>query len=749
MRVTTPKNRIVPLVLFAIAGTVISLFFGMYQMNKLVQESYDSTVNSYDIISEETTAMLRKDIDDKCNELRTSAQLISRSGKLSRKEMVEYLILLSRGGNYHRLSIVGADGKGINSAGIDVDYSEEAFFLNTMRGGISITGGKDNLGKPVLIYSVPIYYNEAYLGALISTQKACLDMSGNQGFNSAGKESNFIYILDRNNELIAYLNEDSIARFDYEEMISGGYLHKKGDKHPPGYKVQLFNNQIEKRNNIVWYQKPFGINNWSVLIGKSDIISPVTQRIIRISNILWAVMLAGILIMFLMLIIYQRRSNQKLIQMLHLDPVTGGNNWYKFRMDVNKILNSRQFFKKKYALVNFDINRFKIINDSFGHQKGDEVLRDIYNLIKKWIKPGEPFTRYSADQFYILLIYQEPEEVNDRIKELNNRLHQLKFTKTVKFYYGVYYITERKDSIDRMGDFAGIAKHKIKGSGEDIISYFDDESRIRLLEEEKIEKTMHDALKNKEFVVYLQPKYTTVEEKITGAEALVRWDNGSGSLISPGFFIPVFEKNGFITELDMYMLKNVCRIQRGWMDKGYRPLPVSVNISRIHFTNPHLAEIIKDAVDEYQIPHELIELELSESAFLQNKQMLIDTVILLREYGFLVSMDDFGAGYSSLNSLKDLPLDVVKLDGELFRITDDVERGQTVIRNTISMAKDLHMKVVAECIETREQVEFLCTVGCDIIQGYYYAKPMPVEQFEMRFMEPVRIHKGSLLISEQ
>jgi EAL domain-containing protein (putative c-di-GMP-specific phosphodiesterase class I) len=181
------------------------------------------------------------------------------------------------------------------------------------------------------------------------------------------------------------------------------------------------------------------------------------------------------------------------------------------------------------------------------------------------------------------------------------------------------------------------------------------------------------------------------------------------------------------------MLRKVCEVIRGWLDKGYTPLPISVNISRLHFANPHLAEIIKDIVDKYDVPHNLIELELTESAFLQDKQILIDTVTQLRKYGFLVSMDDFGAGYSSLNSLKDLPLDVVKLDGELFRMTDEVERGLTVIRNTITMAKDLHMKVVAECIETREQVEFLCMVGCDIIQGYYFAKPMPVDQFEERY----------------
>ncbi len=736
MRLTIPKNRIIPLVIFAVAGTIISLIFGIFYMNRMVKESYNSTILSYDLLSEDTAVLLRDSLQENCVALQTAADFIGQDGMLDNHSMLEALRILSNNHDYLSLTIVDASGNGVNSDGIDVNYSKEQFFQNTMIGKNNVSAAMEE-EKPVLVYSVPITYQGKTLGGLIAVQKASLDNLGEFNLDPSFKNDNDIYIVNDENELVAYLNDRSTWKFNYEEVMSEGFLHQKGDKHSTGYGFELFYKPNEQNLNKVWFEKPLGMNDWRVMIGRSDIINPVTQNIIRITNMLWIVILIGILLLFLALIIYLRRSNQKLIQMLYLDPVTGGGNWYKFRMDVSKILNSRAYYKKKYALINFDINRFKIINDSFGYQKGDEVLKEIYNLIKKWVRSDEPFTRYSADQFYILMEYQEPEEVSKRIYELNSRLHQYRYTKTVKFYFGIYFITERTDSVDRMGEFAGIAKYKIKGSSEEIISYFDDNSRIRLLEEEKIEKTMHDALQNNEFMVYLQPKYTAEEEKVSGAEALVRWNKGNGNLLSPGFFIPVFEKNGFITELDMYMLKNVCRIQKQWLDRGYRTLPVSVNISRIHFANPHLAEIIKDTVDEYQIPHELIELELSESAFLQDKQMLIYTVTALRENGFQVSMDDFGAGYSSLNSLKDLPLDIVKLDGELFRITEEVERGQTVIRNTISMAKDLHMKVVAECIETREQVEFLCAVGCDIIQGYYYAKPMPVEQFENRYLMQV------------
>ena len=731
MRLTIPKNRIVPLVLFAVAGTIISLIIGLYYMNRMVQESYNTTIKAYDAISEETTERLKNSIEERRKELQISAGLIGKAGGLSRKDMQEALALLAMDNTFNDLAIVDEKGKGINLDGAEMNFSEENYYRNAMNGIPNISSIKADM--PAIIYAVPIRMDENYLGVLVASRNELLDSQGSYNLDTTYSNKNMIYILDEKNEPVAYQNIADMEAFDYNGMISEGYLYNESNEVTSS--MGLFRRKEQRDNHrMIWYQKPLGINNWTVLIGTSYILNPATQNIIRIINILLIVILSGVVLLFLTLVIFQRRSNHKVIQMLYLDPVTGGDNWYKFRIDVNKILNSKLFLKKKYALVNFDINRFKIINDSFGHQKGDEVLKDIYNIVKKWVRPGEPFTRYSADQFYILLSFQEPEEVNHRISDLNHWLHQLKYMKTVKFYFGVYFITERKDSIDRMGDFAGIAKHNIKGSNEGILSFFDDKSREKLLEEERIEKSMHHALKNNEFLVYLQPKYTTTEEKVSGAEALVRWSNESGKLISPSFFIPVFEKNGFITELDMYMLRNVCQLQREWIDKGYKPLPVSVNISRIHFANPLLADIIKDTVDEYEVPHELIELELSESAFLQNKNMLIVTVTLLREYGFLVSMDDFGAGYSSLNSLKDLPLDVVKLDGELFRLTDEVERGQTVIRNTISMAKDLHMKVVAECIETKEQVEFLCAVGCDIIQGYYYARPMPAQQFESEYL---------------
>ena len=244
---------------------------------------------------------------------------------------------------------------------------------------------------------------------------------------------------------------------------------------------------------------------------------------------------------------------------------------------------------------------------------------------------------------------------------------------------------------------------------------------------------MDAALANREFQVYLQPKVNASQGELAGAEALVRWIHPKEGFIPPNKFIPIFEQNGFILKLDDYMLEEIAKQQAQWMAQGKKIVPISVNVSRAHFTREDLAQHICNIVDKYHVPHNVIELELTESAFFDDKKVLLNTVKQLRDAGFLVSMDDFGSGYSSLNSLKELQLDVLKLDADFFRGADSQERGLLIVSEVIDLAKKLNMKIVAEGIESREQVDFLIEQECDLIQGYYFAKPMPIREFEEKY----------------
>ena len=273
------------------------------------------------------------------------------------------------------------------------------------------------------------------------------------------------------------------------------------------------------------------------------------------------------------------------------------------------------------------------------------------------------------------------------------------------------------------------------------IAFFGD----KLVEDEKwidlVTEHQKDALEKEEFKVYYQPKYDPRTNEQLGAEALIRWVSDEIGFVPPGRFIPIFENSGFITEIDHYMLAHVARDQKKWLDEGRKCVPVSVNVSRAHFAEVNLADQIRDIIDQEGAPHELIEIELTESAFFDDQKLMLATITKLKEYGFLVSMDDFGSGYSSLNSLKDMPLNILKLDAGFFRGQKDNERAEIVVSEILHLAKKLNMTTVAEGVDEQHQVDFLAAEGCNMIQGYYYSKPMPKEEYESRMGMPAQVER--------
>jgi EAL domain-containing protein (putative c-di-GMP-specific phosphodiesterase class I) len=307
----------------------------------------------------------------------------------------------------------------------------------------------------------------------------------------------------------------------------------------------------------------------------------------------------------------------------------------------------------------------------------------------------------------------------------------------MKLYFavGVYKVNKKEADVEQLYNNAVLACDMLGEEAETQIIFYDVEMNNRRIWERKVENDMYSALTNHEFKVYLQPKISTSNEHLAGAEALVRWIHPREGFIPPNKFIPIFERNGFILKLDDYMLEEIAKQQSEWIKQGRKVVPISVNISRAHFAKEDLAEHICGIVDKYQVPHDVIELELTESAFFDDKQVLLDTVKRLRDAGFIVSMDDFGAGYSSLNSLKEMQLDVLKIDADFFRGVEAQERGLLIVSEVIDLAKKLNMKIVAEGIESREQVDFLTEQECDLIQGYFFSKPMPIHEFEEKYKD--------------
>ncbi|MEG0681793.1 MAG: EAL domain-containing protein [Eubacterium sp.] len=424
---------------------------------------------------------------------------------------------------------------------------------------------------------------------------------------------------------------------------------------------------------------------------------------------------------------------------LETDKLTGARNLVKFRIDAVKKIKNK---KSKYALVLINIDKFKIINDTFGFKKGDEVICIMSESIKKVLDPKEIFGRYVADQFYILLNYENHRKTLERIKTIYAIIED-EFKEKISQYYtlillsGVYVISEKENDdveFDIYTNKARYALKDIKGKTENSILYYNEKIKQKLLESIEFETKMKAALKNGEFEMYLQPKYSLNEERVVGAEALVRWNEPEKGLISPDAFIKIFENNGFMVKIDFYMLEQACLTIRKWLDAGITPINISVNFSRLHLNNQRFVNELVEVLNKYEIPPKYIEIELTERIFFDNTKLLIEVMNELHHYGFKLSMDDFGSGYSSLGLLKDLPLDIIKLDRTFFTDYTDLERGHAVIKGVIDIAKTLNIQTVAEGVETEEHIKMLKEFGCDIVQGFYYGKPVTVEIFNRLMM---------------
>lgn len=434
------------------------------------------------------------------------------------------------------------------------------------------------------------------------------------------------------------------------------------------------------------------------------------------------------IISFISVLISQRRTTK----IIYTDMLTGGDNWLYFTKKSTKLI-KKVGVKQKYVVVHLRMKKYRSFCTCFGINKGEELIERLYYAIRKQLHHKETMAHYEKADFGLLLTYTDELELASRLEGMIQTLEGVFPNIKLKFQIGVCKVDHPRANVEELYNNALLAREMHGDDNEQKIAFFNIEMSKQRIWERKVEDDMERALLNREFQVYLQPKFSTGEETLGGAEALVRWIHPTEGFVPPNKFIPIFEQNGFILKLDDFMFEEVARQQAKWISEGWKVVPISVNVSRAHFTREDLAEHICEIVDKYQVPHDMIELELTESAFFDDKEILLSTVKKLRDAGFPVSMDDFGAGYSSLNSLKELSLDVLKIDADFFRGSDSLERGMLIVTEVITLAKKLNMKIVAEGIESREQVDFLKEQECDLIQGYYFAKPMPLGEFEKNY----------------
>lgn len=426
-----------------------------------------------------------------------------------------------------------------------------------------------------------------------------------------------------------------------------------------------------------------------------------------------------------------------------LNPLTGLYYNRAFFKKTNEMLNDSHV--GTYALVAIDIAHFRIFNKSYGRQEGDRLLIYIADCVKKVQDLYHGIAGYlGGDNFCVLM----PDDLNI-IKRLEADISEgfESYNHMVEFYpiFGICSITDASEAAATMYDCATIALSNTVGKYATRICWYDAGLEEKMEEELKLLSEIQTGLKEEEFTFFAQPQCDISTGKIVGAECLVRWKHKTKGFIPPGVFIPVLEKNGLISELDRYVWKKVCQWLKSWIEKGYHPVPISINVSRVDLLCMDVLSYLKYLLKQYHLPEKLLKIEITESAYSENDEQIIRIVNSMRTSGFTVMMDDFGSGYSSLNMLKHISVDVLKLDMRFLDIDEqETEKGIGILESVVNMAKIMGIPIIVEGVETQLQEKFLLELGCRYIQGYYYYKPLPIEQFEELLSDERRLDFNGL-----
>lgn len=407
----------------------------------------------------------------------------------------------------------------------------------------------------------------------------------------------------------------------------------------------------------------------------------------------------------------------------------------------------------KYVIAYWNVQRFKIINELFGREVGDNILiqmaeriKSAYHGVKGQNGIEGTYGRMESDNFAICFPASFLE--GDRAFVHSGEITYISEDAEYRFSscYGLYVVEDRSVGIAAMVDRSRLAMDTVKTNYVRPYAYYNDSMRERVVMEQILMSECEKAIRERQFMVYYQPVCDAVSGRIMSAEALVRWNHPQRGMISPAVFIPLFERNGFVSVLDRYVWESVCQMLRRRLDEGKEVVPVSINVSRVDFYNQQLCENIIRILDKYGLEKRLLRLEVTESSYSDDPQHVLEIVKRLQDHGFTIMMDDFGSGYSSLNTLKDLPVDILKID---MKFMDDLEKGgksAIILESIVRMAKWMSLKAVAEGVETEEELNFLKSVECNYIQGYYFYRPMPEKEFEEQLNHREELPAGKELM---
>lgn len=729
------KRIVVLIFIFFITLSVI-----LVHRHIMVQNFEEQLLNSMDDVSYQNKIVIEKElaemqailtsvgkeVEDLYSKLETKEEL---------EEVVDFLRPFAEIYHFKRMGVVALDGEAFCTDGYYERIAGHDVLVLGSKGIANITGAiEDTIGvvEPINVLSIPIYDHEnqvmAVLFATVRTEefRKLINVDPFEGLG-------YSYIIQKDGTVVTDSEQspmygttnlfDSMLSFSDKNAEMVDTLKTAMESSATGHGF------AEAEGTRYVHYAPLDIENvqqgWYLCtIVTAQILDDRVDSVLDSYDKLLAVA-ALIVLVAIIYYIYTCGSDERTLRTLaYEDSVTKGDNYASFLEKYEDLKPGSGYF------ISMDLNDFKLVNTICGIKKGDETLCNVWQVIEAQLGEGELAARMNADHYVLFLKDSSRAEFAERMQKLSADIGAIAGNIGVISiwpYFGIYELQESADAETCFG-YANQAKHLVRGKRKKNYAFYEQADYEKLVEEKKLVDQFEGAIANGEFEMWYQPKYKSNDQTVVGAEALVRWRKEDGTMRQPVDFIPLFERNGLIATLDEYVFRTVCMQQKKWEKEEKHIFPISVNISRASLYYDDIIERYENILEECGIQPELVPLEITESATVDNTQIR-KLVERFREIGFPIHLDDFGNGYSALSTLNMMHFDTLKLDKGLVDFIGDIN-GEKLLGYTIKLAKSLGMRITAEGVEYKNQVEFLQDLECDEIQGYYFSRPLPLEKFE-------------------
>ena len=692
--------------------------------------------------AEENAALIEKEIDAKFGVLQSFANELSSTGDEIEeiRDMKSFVEVY----NFRRMGFVDLNGIAKTTDGFEKDLSFREFYQVGLKGESFITESLqetigDSTEDMINILSVPVYDNKGEIkGVLFATYLT--EKFHEVIFSDSFQGEGYTYIVAGDGDVISSYGDGMQKEYDNIFIYTGDAAQyddaiQEKVENDMREKISRVGIGVNEDNDKYFYcYKPLEIEsadmNWYIFsIEPKSVLDERMHPIMRDIQFLTVILICILVMANIVFLFYNLRRTQELFRLAYKDSITGGDNFSNFKEKAKKYENTEGY------VIALDISEFKLVNNVCGNASGDEVLKVIWDVILANCNDNEQAARVNADRFVIFWIESSKKTVTYRIEKLINEIEGISEQLSVPRLYPVIGIraVEKLDDADKRYGEALRAKALVKNRRDRHYAFYDEIDYDTIVENKKLENGFEKALADKKFEVWYQPKFNSHTGKIVGSEALIRWRADDGSLISPGRFIPLFEKNGNIIRLDEYVFREVCRQQKEWQKEGIQILPVSVNISRFSLYYSNVVEKYERIINYYDVDHKYVQIEITESAIIENT-VIVELIQKFHDAGFDILLDDFGSGYSSLASLNQMPFDTIKLDKSLVDYVGN-ENGEKLLKFIVQLVQSLGMKITAEGVEYKEQLDFLENLNCDDIQGFYFSKPLMLADFSAKLTE--------------